>query len=284
MKLSSRERRTLTAGAVVAVLTVLVTWVWLPLRGKWTALGDELEPKLLALDVLRERAGQWKTLAARRTRLVRQVGTLLKEEPPPKKKEKKKEAEEGPPEKRTDAAKPAEEGPGASKPVDSAVASAEAAPAAETTVAEADTAVAEGPPDRKPARRRPRADAPPNKDDKPEPDKESKPEKKKEPERTAIEAELEKTIKKCGGRIKLMSAKTAPQAQLAYFKPVMLQVDMDAKIDALVKTLHALEKGPRFIRVDSLTINQDAKKPGAMSVSMDLVAYERAEPEGGETP
>ncbi len=77
MKLSHREKRVLYIGAAAAGLTILITWVLLPLGREWSRLGRELEPKLGQLELLQARAQRQEALLARRARLIRQVGSLL---------------------------------------------------------------------------------------------------------------------------------------------------------------------------------------------------------------
>ncbi|MCK4375609.1 MAG: hypothetical protein KAX19_09780, partial [Candidatus Brocadiae bacterium] len=85
-----------------------------------------------------------------------------------------------------------------------------------------------------------------------------------------------KTFKKCGAKIKVVAAKKVPRGStpLNHFKMVGLQVEAEGNVDSIVKMLHALEKGPRFIRVEQLKIHHDAKKPMAMSVTVEIVAYD----------
>ena len=37
------------------------------------------------------------------------------------------------------------------------------------------------------------------------------------------------------------------------------------------------EKGPRLIRVDRLKVHQDLNKPGSLSVTLEIAAYEPAD-------
>ena len=76
-------------GAVLAVLTMLITWVIMPLRGEWSRLGDELRPNLTVLAKLEARAGRHAMLVARREQLVRKLGVLVEGEAPPEDKKKK---------------------------------------------------------------------------------------------------------------------------------------------------------------------------------------------------
>jgi hypothetical protein len=52
-------------------------------------------------------------------------------------------------------------------------------------------------------------------------------------------------------------------------------------VQALVKLLHALEKGPRLLRIEDVKIKQDLAKAGQMSVTMGVLAYERIGPSRG---
>ena len=76
-KLSSSEKRTLIAGAVVVGLTVLIAWILVPLARKWHDLGNQLEPKLRHLEALRTRADGLMGGIALRASLVRHMGALV---------------------------------------------------------------------------------------------------------------------------------------------------------------------------------------------------------------
>ena len=99
------------------------------------------------------------------------------------------------------------------------------------------------------------------------------------PSPPALAAQVEKSFKECGAKIKVVTARKVPRrsAPLNHFKMVGLSVQAEGNVDAIVKTLHALEKGPRFMRVEELKIHHDVKKPGVLSVTLDIVAYEPAD-------
>jgi len=98
------------------------------------------------------------------------------------------------------------------------------------------------------------------------------------PEAPALEALLEKAVKEAGGRVKLISARKSPGRSMAlqHFEMVALQVETDLSAQSLTKLLHALEKGPRFVRVDELKLHHDFKKPDALGITLSVVAYDRA--------
>jgi len=88
---------------------------------------------------------------------------------------------------------------------------------------------------------------------------------------------LEKTIKKQGGQVKLISVVKAPRNVKRWrsFRMVALQADVECNAESLVKLLHAFEKGERFVRVDDLKIRHEMKKPDALSVTLRILAYEK---------
>jgi len=94
-----------------------------------------------------------------------------------------------------------------------------------------------------------------------------------------LEAEVEKIFKKSGVKMKIVAAKKVPRKStpLGHFKMVGLQIEAEGNVDSVVKMLYALEKGPRFIRVEQLKVRHDPKKPMAMNVTAEIVAYEPAD-------
>lgn len=58
------------------------------------------------------------------------------------------------------------------------------------------------------------------------------------------------------------------------FAPVGLQTSMETTTPALIKLLHALEKGGRLVRVEQMDIRRDIKKGQNMTVTLYLVGYE----------
>ena len=99
------------------------------------------------------------------------------------------------------------------------------------------------------------------------------------PRLRSIEADLEKAAKESGVGIKVMSAMRVPlqTERLKHFKVAALRVEADSNIESLMKLLHKLEKGERFVRVDMLKIRQDLNKPGALSITLEILAYEPAD-------
>ena len=95
----------------------------------------------------------------------------------------------------------------------------------------------------------------------------------------SLEVDLEEIAKKSGAKIKLFTAMRAQRhaERLRYFKTIGLHVEAEGNAESLMKMLYSLEKGARFIRIDSLKIHQDLKKPGALSVTMDIGAYAPAD-------
>ncbi len=303
MELSKRERHMLVAGGAAVALIVLVAWVIRPLGGAWSRLGDELRPRLRVVAILRDRAERQEALLARRARLVGKVGTLLQAPEP---------ADAGRPQGRG----ASEESRRGSAPAEAAEDGSDEAAAQQTTAdatAEGDEdesdeaaaqqatadATAEGDEDEsdEPGTQQATADATAEGDedesDEPGPqqatadapaegaedESDEPPTRQAKADVPALEALLEKAVKKSGGRVKLISAKKSPRQtlRLKHFKMTVLQVQTDLSVDSLVKLLHALEKGPRFARVDSLKVRHDLKKPGALSVTFEVIAYELPE-------
>jgi len=98
-------------------------------------------------------------------------------------------------------------------------------------------------------------------------------------EQKRFEAELAKLISGNGGRIKLMTvAKPADALKgLRSYRAVALQVEADTNTEGLFKMLRALEKGRRYMRVDTLKLRHDLSKPDALSVTLQVTAYQRAQ-------
>jgi len=90
-----------------------------------------------------------------------------------------------------------------------------------------------------------------------------------------LEVVLEEAAKKSGVNVRLVYAKKVaqPAVTLKHFRKVALHVEAESNIESLMKMLHCLEKGSRFIRIDGLKIHQDIKKPGKLGVTMEIVAY-----------
>ena len=96
------------------------------------------------------------------------------------------------------------------------------------------------------------------------------------PERPGFEAELEKTAGKCKVELKsLVGERDRPGADLTCFQRQAFRVEAEAKPEAVVALLHALEKGPRLVRVDELTVRRDVSKPGPAKITFQVAAYER---------
>ncbi len=204
MRLSSRDRRVLAAGAIVVSLIVLVRWVVAPALGQWGQMGQELAPKLGLLEAFEARLDRREALLKRRSRLVREVGSLLGPV-----------AEEAPKE-------------GDAPPQ-----------GAEEEAGEAGSPAGEPP-------------APP-----------------------ALEAEVARIAKESKVQVKLVSARKSPRSTVAlsHFQTAAVRVEAECQVEAMTKMLHALEKGERFVRIESLKLHQDLKKPGKLGVTMELAVY-----------
>jgi len=113
---------------------------------------------------------------------------------------------------------------------------------------------------------------PPNTDDRSE-----APEPADKPNGYELEAEVEKVFKECGAGLKLLSAKRLSRLGLRpeQYEMIGLQVETETKVESLIKLLHRIEKGQRFMRVDRLKLRHNPGKPLAVTATMELVAYER---------
>ena len=122
-----------------------------------------------------------------------------------------------------------------------------------------------------------KADGPPEPGEAPE--KPSGPDKKEaeQGQDTCLATLLEQTAKKSGVKLNRLSPKKASGSSKArkYYKPVVLQVAFECDIAALLKMLHALEKGERFVRVNHIQINRDLKTE-KLTGTLDAFAYEPA--------
>ncbi len=125
-----------------------------------------------------------------------------------------------------------------------------------------------GPPPTEPAEQKPDAEEGKDTEEKPPENPAELPE---------LEARLEKVFQGAGANIKSLTVKRISRLGLKpeHFRPVGFQVETETKIDSLIKLLHALEKGPRFMRVDRLRLHHEENKPTQVRVSLDIVAYER---------
>ncbi|MFO7958391.1 MAG: GspMb/PilO family protein [Candidatus Brocadiia bacterium] len=261
MKLSKREKTTLVLGSSIALAVALTAWVLLPLHRRWTDLGRQLQPGLRALETVQERAERQRTLLAQRQRLIRELGWLVEPEPEPQEEEgqeKQKSGPEGLAEKR-----PPKTAPDDAAPVDTG-AGAAVEPVADEPVPSGNPGqpdqTAEGSEKESEESEQPEASA-------------------RKPKGYELETEVERMFKECGAGLKLLSAKRLSRLGLRpeHYEMVGLQVETETKIDSLIKVLHRIEKGPRFIRIDRLKLRHDPKKPLAVVATMELVAYQRVD-------
>ena len=76
MILTNREKRTISIAAGGGAAVLLIYFVGLPLWNRWTALGAALEPKVLLLEKLQERAKAQNALLVRRDALAQALGAV----------------------------------------------------------------------------------------------------------------------------------------------------------------------------------------------------------------
>ena len=108
------------------------------------------------------------------------------------------------------------------------------------------------------------------------PDSEGSPPAGGQDQQSSLEAELEKAVKQAGGTHTVISAgRTQRRRTDRYFRRAAPHVEMQVTIEALVKVLHGLENGARFIRIDALRLHRDLQNnPKDVKVDLDIVAYE----------
>jgi hypothetical protein len=254
MKLSKREKTTLVVGSSIALAIALTAWVLLPLHRRWTDLGRQLGPGLRALETVQERTDRQRALLAQRQRLIRELGWLVEPQPEPQG-ERGREKQE-----------PVRGGPTREQPVKTAP--DDAAPV--DTGAGGESVADEPVPTGNPGQPDQTAEGSEKEPEQPEASD-------RKPKGYELEAEVEKMFKECGAGLKLLSAKRLSRLGLRpeHYEMVGLQVETETKIDSLIKVLHRIEKGPRFMRIDRLKVRHDPKKPLAVVATMELVAYQR---------
>jgi hypothetical protein len=76
MILTNEEKRTVRIAAGGGAAVLLIYFAGLPFWNRWTALGAALEPKVLLLERLEERANAQNALLARRDELARELGAV----------------------------------------------------------------------------------------------------------------------------------------------------------------------------------------------------------------
>jgi len=276
VKISDRDRKTIIVGGIAAVVIVSVFYVILPLKRGWSETGDDLAPKLEQVAQLRDRVEGRDSLLARRNVLVSRLGSLLGPDPstetekPDKpardssepKKDKEEEAADKPSQNEEETNGNPPEGD-ASPPE----------PATDTETAESEDKAENG--DRKG-----KAGETEEADQTDQTDRTDQAEKAEKPDEAwsgvRLAAQLERLASKSGVKIKRVSPKKAPGSKQGrkHFTQVMMQVTFECNIDTLIKMLHALEKGDRFIRVERLQLTRNLSKGDTIDASLDVLAYE----------
>jgi Type II secretion system (T2SS), protein M subtype b len=310
MNFSERDRRTLVAGAVIAVLIIMGT----PLFRKWSDMGDRLDNRRAEVARLRESTDGYDALVRRRDVLVSRLGTLLEPEETPDDESDDEAAEAG--KEAADAEKP----PDASEePQDASDESKDSEP--ETN---APDEPGKPPPDNQDAEQEEKATpetqqdaedtekpgesedaaAPPaEKDDagakpggteeKPEQSGEAgesekaggstgdkkDAEEQETPAAESVAGYVGRVAKESGVKLKRVTPRKTSGSRAAreHFKPATVQVSMEATAENLIKMLHTLEKGGRFARVEQMQLLRNASKGNTIDVSLDVMAYETGE-------
>jgi len=356
MNLTSRDRKAVGIGGIIAGAILVIAYLVVPLSRIWFRRGTELGPKLAYVDRLRERVHEQDLLLQRREVLVRRLGSLLgpeasgvpaqlvvpsavaaelaaageqdelakgeEEDAPtdetavtasPESTETTVAGEQEEPGNSESDVAPGEEAavtagpestevtvageqeePGESEsdvaPADEAVVTAspestEAAVAgeqqepgeSESDVAPADEAVVAASPESTEA-------AVAGEQEEPGGDsgveaaapEEAAPEAGRPSSGVSLAAHLERTAEKSGVKIERISPKRQSRGRRGtrHFNSVALQVRLESNVQNLIKLLHALEKGERFVRVEQIQLRRDLKKGDNMQVSLDIVGYE----------
>ncbi len=294
MKLSERDRKVLVIGGAVAVLTVLVLHVGLPLARKWSDLGEQLEPRRESVARLRERIDEHEKLLDRRRVLVRRMGSLLDPvaptgegdvKPDEKPQEKAPEGEKG-------STKPDEKAlpEGTPKPADGEGKKAESSETPEKAADEKEVTTGDGKDSsgetpakeekaetsEKPGAEKPGDTSAEDNSKEKAGEKESE-DKGAEANSVPLSTHVEQTAKAAGVKIQRLVPKkySGRKSDGKYFKPVLLEVSVESDIKNLLKMIHGLEKGPRFARIEQLKVHRDLKQP-TIKASLDVMAYEAA--------
>ena len=263
MNLTSRDRKAVVVGGIIAGLILVISYVVAPLARVWFRRGTELRPKLEYVDRLRERVHGQESLFDRREVLVRRLGSLLGQEASAVR------AQSVVPIQRTTQPTAATPTASAAGPAGRVTEPTSATPTAriavsvgvgqqdnheQTGVEAASTQEAAGP--AAPAERTAAAGTPSSV--------------------VSLAAHVERAAKKAGVKIERISPKRQSRARRGtrHFNSVALQVRLESDIQNLIKFLHALEKGERFLRVEQMQLRRDLKKGDVMKVTLDVFGYE----------
>jgi len=246
MILTNEEKRTtrIAAGGGAAVL--LIYFVGLPLWNRWTALGAALEPKVLLLEKLEERAKAQNALLIRRDSLARDLGAV-----------EGRPAPAGPAQGAPFSAQPpAAEKPDKSKPAAAASAGRTAAAAASASTGPGDAPSAPGAAPPVPGAAPPTPGAPPH--------------------AVSVAAYVERQATTVQIRFNSLTPFTPAHGYRGgrSLTPAGVVVTLETTTPALLRLLYALEKGDRLLRVERMEIHRDLKKGPNITVTLQLVGYE----------
>lgn len=244
MNTPDQRKRLLAAAGAFAVLAVCYTYVLAPLSERWRELGEEWTPKREALDAFRDQVSGQEDLFARRAALTKRLGALASVPPPP-------------------AQPPQTSKPGAPEP---AKASKETPPAQAATVSQANAPgqPAPAPPATPPAQAAQSQPtpagqpAPAGAAESPKPEKTAKKSEKEGQGGSPLAAYLETAAAQSGLKIKKISPQktVGGPTKLRSFAAVSLQLSVGGEAENLMKFLYAVEKGPRFARVEQFEVHR----------------------------
>lgn len=87
---------------------------------------------------------------------------------------------------------------------------------------------------------------------------------------------VEQTAKKAGIKIKRITPRrtSGGKKSAKYFRPVTLQVKVEANPLSLIAMLAVLEGGEYLVRIDSLQIRRDIQKGDSIDATFEVVGYE----------
>ncbi len=260
MSMNAREQKTIKLGGIAAAIIILVAYVIMPLVRKSAEAGNALAPRREMAAMVREKVQGRHALVKRRDVLAMRLGSL-----------RGAAAAKPPDAPASEEDKP--DGPDAAETPDTPV----KAPASEEDKP-GGPAAAEAP------------DAPvkasASEEDKPDGPAAAK---KKEGDTTSVKkrgapaaqsamgvaAHLERAAKKAGMKIKRITPmrRTSQRGSWTHFKAVALQVNIEGDAGGLVKLLHEIERGNRFMRIDEIKLRRDLKK-NTLDINFAVMAYE----------
>ncbi len=309
MNISDKDKRTLTIGGVLAAVIVFVGFIVMPLVNKYSDMQSELGPKQSLVDTLKDRVHGPDSVLVQRNTLARRLGVLAgvpaptsNEKPTVPKQDKEPASED------SDTEDKGQQPLAASVSVEdkgqlplasstSAVASnAEASPSEddkEPGPKDSDEAASSDEPsihedDEEPAAKDSDEAASGAKSSELKQDDAVSGEKPdaavakegaapaKPVDDVRLSVQLERIAGKSGMKIKRLVPKTrrSGSGKYKHFTREVLQVSVEGSTENFMKMLHAIEKGGRFMRIESVQIRRDIAKGSQLNVTLDVMGYD----------